>query len=718
MQRQSLQGQYGRGVIRDVPRYQLPSGAVWTLTDFLVDLEGAPLQKRGGWKAGTALAGATSLNAVAPAPFSANNGICAIDNRGHLWFAGTPYAAQVLASSPSLYWRLGESLGAAIASDASVHGRNGTYGPDVTLGQAGALSGDTDTAARLDETIVTTSPGVTSTYSPFLTSSKRTFMGWAKRTATTNADTLIGGSGTVAVPPPRLFINSGNEDVVWNTSAGLVTWAAAWPATGVWVHWALTYDDSTRIAELFINGVSKGQLTVATAYGASTGLFRIGSYTETGVGPISRFNGYMDEVAVFESVLPGATITSLASPSGGTWVDKGQSVTTRQRPIFFKNLLITLPDGGTFTTPKKFDGTTISTMAMTGLTAVTPLWGTSYKSRLVIADTQTLYFSNVLDPETYDVLSFVKATDPIVGVAALSNMIAIFSAGRSERLRGTTPPSSTSAGDMTLEPMFPEGCIDARSLVVYSDQMVWANLNGVHISDGASHSNLVDVGGIRQYWDTLMQSYTPSWIFAGGIYRGRYILSITDGSGNFVGCFVCDLSSKTWLLLSNLPATMFAESQGASPELLMATANHNYIGYISACFNPDGNPVDGDGAPVQPSIEFPFFRMSTGKTRWRDLFLGVDLLSSSAYLEFWYTTSADSPNYTHLVDDAGNPVRVYGVDQVIGLDGSISDGHIVQRIPLHLQANGIGLKIVQVGFSQRTALFDLEAEFRDLEGRY
>lgn len=59
--------------------------------------------------------------------------------------SGSAYANTVLADSPIAYWRLGETSGTT-ASDATGHGWNGTINPPVTLGQPGAITGDTDPA--------------------------------------------------------------------------------------------------------------------------------------------------------------------------------------------------------------------------------------------------------------------------------------------------------------------------------------------------------------------------------------------------------------------------------------------------------------------------------------------------------------------------------------------------------------------------------------------
>ena len=64
---------------------------------------------------------------------------------------GTPaaYGDVVLGDAPYAYYRLGESSGTT-AADSSGSARNGTYVNGVTLGAAGALAGDANTAAQLD----------------------------------------------------------------------------------------------------------------------------------------------------------------------------------------------------------------------------------------------------------------------------------------------------------------------------------------------------------------------------------------------------------------------------------------------------------------------------------------------------------------------------------------------------------------------------------------
>src|SRR5271166_1533419 len=57
------------------------------------------------------------------------------------------YRAAVLAKNPIAYWRLGEAAGPT-AVDETGNGHNGTYIGIPTLGQPGAIQGDSNTAVQ------------------------------------------------------------------------------------------------------------------------------------------------------------------------------------------------------------------------------------------------------------------------------------------------------------------------------------------------------------------------------------------------------------------------------------------------------------------------------------------------------------------------------------------------------------------------------------------
>lgn len=248
--------------------------------------------------------------------------------RNGLPLTSTAFAQTVLFYAPKLYWRLGDAVGSSSAADASGNGNAGTVGSGVTLGESGAPISDTDTAALLNNT--SNAYVATSTYTPYASGAKRTFVGWANRSATTDEDTLFGGSATGELPgPPPAYcsIASGSEDVVFHSSsASSVTWTSAWPGTSQWVFFALTYDDTTKIAELFVNGVSKGQKTLSGGYAGNSRFYAgMDLYGHVGSVTYIPFNGYLDEIAVYESTLTAAQIAAiyasrLVAPGGSSIV--------------------------------------------------------------------------------------------------------------------------------------------------------------------------------------------------------------------------------------------------------------------------------------------------------------------------------------------------------------------------------------------------------------
>jgi hypothetical protein len=230
------------------------------------------------------------------------------------------YLNATLGFTPSLYWRLDEAAGTT-ALDTSGNGRTGTYGAGITLSQTGALTGDADTAVSFNDTITAE---VQSAYQPFTLLSKRTFMGWAKRTATTTIDTLFGQASNASPPiGASLQIQAASNLVAWATGAGgNCSWTNAWPGTGTYVHWALTYDDTTQTVELFINGVSQGPIVITAGYntGIVPNTLVLGCRFNANVY-VDPWNGAIDEFAVYEYVLSARAIstiyqTGLLAPAG------------------------------------------------------------------------------------------------------------------------------------------------------------------------------------------------------------------------------------------------------------------------------------------------------------------------------------------------------------------------------------------------------------------
>jgi hypothetical protein len=218
--------------------------------------------------------------------------------------ATTSYRDTILHDNPALYWRLGEASGTT-ANDETTNNRNGTYVGSPTLGAPGALAGDSNTAVALNGS----TQEITSTYSPFTNGTTRSYEGWAYRNTSSSYDALFGGTGTPYTQSGFCRLEPGSNDVTFlpDTNFGQVIWTNAWPGTGQWVHWALVYNESTGIAELFINGSSVGtRNTFGVPWAAGIGNFEAGAWTGNG----DPFDGKLDEIAVYNYGLTSAQIAA------------------------------------------------------------------------------------------------------------------------------------------------------------------------------------------------------------------------------------------------------------------------------------------------------------------------------------------------------------------------------------------------------------------------
>jgi hypothetical protein len=201
------------------------------------------------------------------------------------------YAGQVLFANPALYWRLGETSGTN-ANDETANNRDGTYSGSLTLNQTGLVTGDSNKAVDF------AGGNVLSTYSPFA-SAQLSFEGIAVRDNSSATHILVGASnGSFG---GRLRVVTGGNDVNFEPQFGFnsVTWGNAWPGNSILTHWILTFDQTNDIAELFIDGISKGTRSLAQNFHATPGDFMVGSVA----GGTEPWDGIIDEIAVYTYLL-------------------------------------------------------------------------------------------------------------------------------------------------------------------------------------------------------------------------------------------------------------------------------------------------------------------------------------------------------------------------------------------------------------------------------
>jgi hypothetical protein len=207
------------------------------------------------------------------------------------------YANTILANSPQIFLEFQEIIG-TVATDSSTHSRNGTYVGGISLAQLTLLSLEpSDYSVLFNDT----TGRVTTSYTPFSTTT--TVEGYAYRNSTASNDTVFGTDGGSNQVICRA--NSGGTDIsFWNNAAvGAVTWSAACPTASAF-HYALTYTDSTKVAELFINGVSQGTKTLSGALTGTPGNICWGSWG----GGNDWFGGRQAFAAAYTNVLSSTTI--------------------------------------------------------------------------------------------------------------------------------------------------------------------------------------------------------------------------------------------------------------------------------------------------------------------------------------------------------------------------------------------------------------------------
>jgi len=402
--------------------------------------------------------------------------------------------------------------------------------------------------------------------------------------------------------------------------------------------------------------------------------------------------------------------------AAGSATNKGGTMTTVDKPKWFKNLLIITPDSGGAAV-KKYDGS--AAPANLGGTPPEAMFAAVWKAYLVLASApksifgqkNRAWFSGINNPESWNTAdpggAWVDFSQPITGLAPLKSALLFFAEGQTERLRGDNPPPG---GDMQKEFAFPVGCTDARSIAYYEDSVIFANPQGVYQSDGASVSNLTRACGASQYWQTLLAGYVsplqdPSLhtVLAGEVYRDYYILNVVNSSGTTLASLAFNLDRKTWFRLSGIDGSAFIRtSAGTTEELfLLQDVASKRVPRLSAMWS-FANPQDGSGAAISVLLETPFYQGGrAGLKRWHDLYAGYDIRAaggSPGLLAEWVTTPEET---TYLTPTGLFPE---------------TSKYTRNRVPLHKKAHGLGFKLTNSATADDVRIYSLEATVEALEG--
>lgn len=217
------------------------------------------------------------------------------------------YSSEVLADSPLLYWRLGETSGTT-AADSSGNGRTGTYSGGPTLGVTGLLNGDSDKATTFDgvnDYVTGSAPATTSAFTIEFWFKGAASGLFVTRYPSTSGQRLfyvgVGSGGSAGKVEFSVKNNAGVEASVFG--ATLIGSNAR--------HIVCTYDGST--SRVYLNGVLDGSGTTVT--GALANVSPALEVAARTASP-SYMAGTFDEVALYNTALSGARI--LAHYNAGT----------------------------------------------------------------------------------------------------------------------------------------------------------------------------------------------------------------------------------------------------------------------------------------------------------------------------------------------------------------------------------------------------------------
>ncbi|MEP7020375.1 MAG: LamG-like jellyroll fold domain-containing protein [Pseudonocardiales bacterium] len=218
----------------------------------------------------------------------------------------TTYDQAVQADAPVAYWRFGEAAGPT-ADDATGQGNTATYGSGVTLGQAGAVPGSTDTAATLN--------GGSATAATWSAANPQSFSTelWFKTGTLTGGELLSFGNdqnGASSNYDRNLYLSDNGRLTfgLYNGGFHLIQTVAAYN-NNTWHHVVATVGTDGMV--LYVDGAVVGTNAQTSAQGYD-GYWKVGgdnlnSWPDQPT--TTQVTGSIDEVAIYGSALTAADVT-------------------------------------------------------------------------------------------------------------------------------------------------------------------------------------------------------------------------------------------------------------------------------------------------------------------------------------------------------------------------------------------------------------------------
>ncbi len=224
-----------------------------------------------------------------------------------------PYRSLLLSQSPLAYWRFGEPTG-TLATDETANANTGTYMNGVTLGVAGAIAGDTNTAASFDGTddyvTVPNKPSLNPAYA-------LTLEAWVKPSFSSELQKPLIVKGYTSHSAPyysyALFMtdrSTAPKRVGFHLALGgawtyILVDNTGWQS-GIWNHVAATYDGSAM--RVYVNGREVGSRAASGALVSYVTPLTIGAYANLSKTSAYLYKGQIDEPALYVRALTAAEV--------------------------------------------------------------------------------------------------------------------------------------------------------------------------------------------------------------------------------------------------------------------------------------------------------------------------------------------------------------------------------------------------------------------------
>lgn len=410
-------------------------------------------------------------------------------------------------------------------------------------------------------------------------------------------------------------------------------------------------------------------------------------------------------------------INSISIPLGGYTYDVTTTASnvggadTGDVPKFFVDRLI-VPAGGTSILPAPpviyYLSSGTVTQATMGGSPPDGQFCAVHAGRAVLAnDTINLnrvWFSPAIlgnpgSETTWDTTSAWVDTDhEVTALASMNGVLLVFSETNIQRIVGTVPPGTTNF-NMQLQPLADVGCSDARSIASIGGNIVFANHQGIYLTNGSSVRSLTDKPdgtGISRFWRS---NFDPRSV-ACGVFADTHLFVSSRSSDMGL---ICYLPRQTWWKVTGLNLNSFSFLSGSSlntaSELYASGRSEARAFKLSGLFSPaSGNKNDANGTAVTWSMTTRMIGEGTGVKRYGFSHLTYDMRDAAS----------DNPTLALTVntgieeDTTSTPAESPLIETTTAQR---------KRFTVNKDAQAVSLTLAQSNASSKTEIYAIETEY-------